>query len=168
MYWATFLQYSVCLDAHTLCYVCSTELKAPLAFSAPLPRSISGGLGTVDGGIISTIIASCRKTIHSTDAIQVHSTVVLAPAWSIVCCNSLCDGRCVVTLLYPCRACCFVHDASGKYLGCEAAGGWLIGSDASVNLLQVCKERMPKVSGNRMRRHRICSVPSPKSPLRFP
>ena len=36
---------------------------------------------------------------------------------------------------------------TGKYLGCDAAGGWLLGSDASVNLLQVCKEKFPKVSG---------------------
>ncbi|CAM9105094.1 unnamed protein product [Scytosiphon promiscuus] len=44
-------------------------------------------------------------------------------------------------------ACSLVADAgcgNGKYLGCEAAGGFLIGSDTSVNLLRVCKERLPK------------------------
>ncbi|CAB1097104.1 unnamed protein product [Ectocarpus sp. CCAP 1310/34] len=43
--------------------------------------------------------------------------------------------------------CSFVADAgcgNGKYLGCDAAGGFLVGSDTSVNLLHVCKERLPK------------------------
>eukprot|EP00903_Cladosiphon_okamuranus_P021891 g20124.t2 len=43
--------------------------------------------------------------------------------------------------------CSLVADAgcgNGKYLGCDAAGGTLLGSDASVNLLRVCKERLPE------------------------
>eukprot|EP00752_Nemacystus_decipiens_P003805 g3501.t1 len=42
--------------------------------------------------------------------------------------------------------CSLVADAgcgNGKYLGCDAAGGYLLGTDASVNLLTVCKERLP-------------------------
>lgn len=35
---------------------------------------------------------------------------------------------------------------TGKYLGCNAGGGFLLGSDASVNLLHVCKERLPEVN----------------------
>ncbi|CAM9345993.1 unnamed protein product, partial [Hapterophycus canaliculatus] len=45
------------------------------------------------------------------------------------------------------ETCSLVADAgcgNGKYLGCDAAGGLLIGSDTSVNLLRVCKERLPK------------------------
>ncbi|CAM9142997.1 unnamed protein product [Laminaria digitata] len=45
------------------------------------------------------------------------------------------------------EACSLVADAgcgNGKYLGCDASGGCMLGSDASVNLLQVCKEKFPK------------------------
>ncbi|CAM9411729.1 unnamed protein product [Pylaiella littoralis] len=45
------------------------------------------------------------------------------------------------------EACSLVADAgcgNGKYLGCKAAGGFLLGSDASVNLLHVCRERLPE------------------------
>lgn len=43
---------------------------------------------------------------------------------------------------------CSVADAvTGKCLGCDAAGGYLLGSDASVNLLHVCRERLPRASG---------------------
>lgn len=34
---------------------------------------------------------------------------------------------------------------AGKYLGCYAAGGHLIGSDTSINLLRVCRERISLV-----------------------
>lgn len=37
------------------------------------------------------------------------------------------------------------YDYTGKYLGCDVAGGFLLGSDASLNLLHVCKERLPQV-----------------------
>lgn len=42
----------------------------------------------------------------------------------------------------------FIHGNAGKYLGCDVAGGYLLGSDASVNLLHVCRERLPKVMDN--------------------
>lgn len=55
------------------------------------------------------------------------------------------DGRYSVYVYFygicPGRCCC-----TGKYLGCDAAGGFLLGSDASVNLLHVCRERLPEVN----------------------
>ncbi|CAM9156654.1 unnamed protein product [Ectocarpus sp. 13 AM-2016] len=53
----------------------------------------------------------------------------------------------VENFLSELEPCSFVADAgcgNGKYLGLDAAGGFLVGSDTSVNLLHVCKERLPK------------------------
>lgn len=69
-------------------------------------------------------------------------------------------GRCSCSfevrkaLLIVSKQCChnynafLIHGNAGKYLGCDAAGGYLLGSDASVNLLHVCRERLPKVMDN--------------------